>query len=90
MKRKRWEPSRLILDYMDSHPYCEACGNICDNLPHHIKTRGAGGWDEHANLLRLCVWCHGEIHSKGVKRYAQEHPELQTKILAAKYKVAAI
>lgn len=30
--------------------------------PHHIKTRGAGGGDEQANLCPLCRSCHEAAH----------------------------
>ena len=41
---------------------CEVCGALCENGPHHIKSRGAGGSDVEENLIQLCMKCHRKAH----------------------------
>lgn len=42
---------------------CEICGCFCNNEPHHIISRGAGGGDIFENLIQLCPTCHTLAHS---------------------------
>ena len=73
--------SKEIKDYMKQHPFCEACGEKAQGLPHHIKTRGSGGTDSPDNLLRLCHHCHFDIvHSKGHRKLIELYPHVADKI----------
>lgn len=38
------------------------------SIPHHVKTRGAGGKEE-GNLVPLCQSCHNRIHAMGAARF---------------------
>lgn len=51
--------------------------------PHHIRTRGAGGDDDPANLLSLSYFRHKEIHRFGPRRFAEKYPHLKLKIMEA-------
>jgi len=84
--------SKEIKQYMKDHPNCEACGNSAYGLPHHIKTRGAGGDDGPENLLRLCWSCHyGIVHSPGgIRQLIETFPHLREKVLAQKPALAVI
>lgn len=43
--------SRQSIDaYLAEHPRCEWCGRMGVE-PHHLKSKGAGGGDEHDNLI---------------------------------------
>ena len=76
---------RQIEEYERLHPRCEACGAAVSGMPHHIKTRGAGGSDDHKYLLRLCVYCHMYIwDSLGPVTFMRLYPHLQEKVLAAR------
>ena len=77
-----------ILDYIYKHPWCEACGEPLSEkiMPHHIKTRGAGGKDDETNLLRLCYRHHLDIHNLGQTRFVKLWPHLTMKIMAVKSK----
>lgn len=75
----------MIQVYMDEHPYCEACGELCHGMPHHIKSRGSGGGDGPDNLLRLCWYHHTQIHTIGYIRFTERWPLLYTKIAKIKY-----
>ena len=79
-----------LLDYMVQHKHCEACGVPVGEsaMPHHIKTRGAGGSDEWANLLRLCYNCHyGLWPALGPSKFIEQFPHLFNKVTAVKYKL---
>ena len=74
--------SAAYSQYAMEHLVCEAChGNAI--LPHHIRTRGAGGDDDKANLLSLCALCHRRIHSLGVQRFGFLYPKLRDKMRRA-------
>ena len=77
-----------VLCYIEKHPWCEACGEPLSEktMPHHIRTRGAGGSDDEANLIRLCYKCHAYIHSHGHTDFVQWWPHLYIKIMAVKGK----
>ena len=94
MKLKRIKPNQKLYDYMDAHPFCEACGTQVSPsaLPHHIRTRGAWGGDEPENLLRLCYehhyfYAHG---LPGIAGLVSMYPHLQNKVSAVKYKIGRI
>ena len=82
------KPNKKLKAYMDSHPFCEACGTRVSEkaLPHHIKSRGAGGSDEPENLLRLCFVCHyGIVHGlPGHRGLIERYPEVYDKIASIK------
>lgn len=42
--------------------FCVACGAKEDIQHHHLVPRLAGGSDDDANMVSLCVVCHGKIH----------------------------
>ena len=92
MKLKRIKPNQKLYDYMDAHPFCEACGTQVSPsaLPHHIKTVGAGGTDEPENLLRLCYEHHYFIaHGlPGIAGLVSMYPHLYNKVSEVKYKLA--
>jgi hypothetical protein len=73
---------KLLEEYKRLHPRCEACGNQCGGDPHHLKTRGAGGTDDHSNLLRLCGYCHRLWDDVGPVCFMRLFPHLQEKVLA--------
>jgi hypothetical protein len=74
--------SSQIIEYKQTHTYCEACFKPAMAWPHHIQSRGAGGSDDPENLLSLCVYCHTKYHDKGVLAFMQHAPQLASKILA--------
>ncbi len=78
-----------VQDYMTQHPNCEACGQPVGEsaVPHHIRSRGAGGSDEWANLLRLCYDCHyGEWPGLGPSKFIEKYPKCFNKVSAVKFK----
>lgn len=82
--------NKVLQDYMNFHKCCEACGGLVSEsiMPHHIKSRGAGGADEWANLLRLCYNCHyGDWPALGPSKFIEKYPHLFTKVTAVKYKL---
>lgn len=70
--------------------YCEACYKPAMGMPHHIKSRGAGGSDEPENLLQLCGWCHHYIHTVGATEFLRCYPHLREKVLKARPALAAV
>ena len=81
---KQYDVPLILQRYWEDHPHCEV--NHCwrwSDFPHHIRTRGAGGTNNHENLLALCTEHHNEIHFRGVKTFAADHPEVEQKILRA-------
>lgn len=42
--------------------FCEYCLTWGPVHVHHIRSRGAGGNDEPANLIDLCPFCHDKVH----------------------------
>lgn len=42
---------------------CQSCGTMSNLEIHHKQFRSHSGHDSEANLITLCVWCHGEMHS---------------------------
>jgi hypothetical protein len=70
--------SAAYAQYAMEHTVCEACHRDAV-LPHHIRTRAAGGDDDAMNLLGLCADCHRRIHSLGVRRFTFLFPHLGTK-----------
>jgi hypothetical protein len=79
---KRSHYSAAYAQYAMEHLVCEACHGDAV-LPHHIRTRGAGGDDDAANLLSLCADCHRRIHSLGGRRFAFLYPALRGKLSGA-------
>ena len=47
---------------------CRCCGRKAGNDEslhhHHLTFRSKGGWDETANVLLLCVFCHAALHAR--------------------------
>ena len=68
--------SELIDQYKDLHPFCEITGQPLpyNIMPHHIKTRGSGGTDDHDNLIRLSPKMHRLIHRIGVLEFYKKYP----------------
>lgn len=81
--------SNSLIEYMNTHPYCEACSKPAHGKPHHIKHRGAGGTDDHSNLLRLCYEHHyGTVHGNGgIRSLIEKYPHLYNKVIKIKYKI---
>jgi len=69
--------------YWLKHPKDEARTGVYASAPHHIRSRGAGGGDEAANLLALSWDKHREIEKVGVTQFCERHPWLKEKIEAA-------
>lgn len=67
---------------------CCACGRRAPSEPAHVRSRGAGGKDR-GNVLPLCRTHHGDQHTMGWKRFAEERdldvPALLAEIEAAAY-----
>lgn len=63
--------------YVNKDPkvLCKACGRMAACF-HHVKTRGAGGPDDHWNLMPLCQEHHNEIHMKGNQWMAKSYPSI--------------
>jgi hypothetical protein len=74
--------SAAYAQYAMEHTACEACHRDA-LLPHHIRTRAAGGDDDAMNLLGLCNECHRRIHSLGVRRFGFLYPALRDKMRKA-------
>ena len=74
--------SAAYAQYAMEHLACEACHGD-SVLPHHIRTRGAGGDDAKENLLSLCGDCHRRIHALGGNRFAFLYPHLRGKLTGA-------
>ena len=74
--------SAAYAQYAMEHTVCEACRGDAE-LPHHVRTRAAGGDDDAANLLGLCTLCHRRIHSLGVRRFSFLYPALRDKMRRA-------
>lgn len=51
-----WKQTRAEILHRDGR--CMNCGVMIGLSPHHIKSRGAGGYDEPDNLISLCIECH--------------------------------
>ena len=51
---------------------CIACGKWPSD-PHHVKTVGSGGGDDHWNVIPVCRICHSLTHSKGLRYMAKEY-----------------
>ncbi len=82
LKSKKKKYSESYIKYWEKHPYCEIC-NYYSSSPHHIRTRGAGGNDNHTNLLALCHAHHTEIHTMGVMSFADKYSQFFDKIITA-------
>jgi hypothetical protein len=74
----------LIHEYRQAHPWCavSTCNRAGEHV-HHIRTRGAGGDDNHGNLMALCAEHHGEVHAMGVYSFATKYANLARRIHAA-------
>lgn len=74
-----------VEDYMAVQPICEVSGNLVEEglMPHHIKTRGAGGSDYASNLIRLDKKHHDEFHDKGAETFAKKYTQVSYKIMTA-------
>lgn len=79
---KRHHYSAEYTEYAIEHRFCEVCG-LPAVLPHHIRSRGAGGSDEAHNLLSLCRTHHTVIHNVGPRTFCDVYPNLADKIHAA-------
>jgi hypothetical protein len=59
-------------EYRRLHPFCEICHQPAAHT-HHKKTRGAGGADEEANYIALCIFHHEEVHLIGKLSFARKY-----------------
>jgi hypothetical protein len=75
--------SAALCQYWIDNPGCEVCGRVSE-VPHHIRTRGAGGTDDHTNLLALCILHHRQVHDAGADTFAARYPKLAGKIRRAR------
>ena len=67
--------------------YCEACGTAAYGMPHHIKSKGAGGTTDAENMLQLCAPCHIAIHTLGDRRFTELWPHMYTRIAMIKWRI---
>ena len=51
---------------------CLAC-NKYPSEPHHLQSRGAGGGDDHWNVIPTCREHHTEVHLKGLVYLANRY-----------------
>jgi len=63
---KKWQLRRIKdrkaqKDYLNEHPYCEACGMIAYQV-HEITFRSQGGKCEENNMISLCMEHHLQAH----------------------------
>jgi len=60
------------INYAFKNKFCEypSCGDYA-GLPHHIKSRGAGGSEEHDNLISFCAEHHQEVHTTGWRTFCE-------------------
>lgn len=79
---KKVKYSKAVLAYGASHQRCEACGRPASEV-HHVRTKGAGGDDDPANLLSLCREHHAEVHTMGKTALIEHFPYLYDKITGA-------
>ena len=70
------KPTRIsdedILDFYRKRR-CDICGKRPTDAC-HIRTKGAGGHDEHNNLMSLCREHHTEQHQIGFYKMVQKYP----------------
>lgn len=77
--------TRLMKEYREANPVCEACGLEPTSVAHHIVTEKSGGPTEIWNLLALCYYCHiPGFHTLGWKRFCERYPKLAGKVVAAR------
>jgi len=81
--------SNIVFADIEPPKVCKACfGWIMEHgekitAPHHIKSRGAGGGDDPANLLQLCFDCHTYFHNNGWVDFIKEYDHLEEKVRRA-------
>lgn len=73
--------SKRYTDFWIHHPFCDICGY--HSVPHHIRTRGAGGSDKEGNLLALCDTHHTEVGTIGILTFAKKYGQFYDKIITA-------
>ena len=86
IKKRKYKVTSALVDYVERHPFCEACGQPGHGLPHHIQSTGAHGRiDEDWNLLRLCFDCHyGIVHGlPGIRGLIEQYPRIAGKVQGA-------
>lgn len=66
--------------FASEHPNCQLCGTTRNLQVDHIMGRRGRDKDNPANLLRLCLTCHQEIHGNvGLRIWLKvEHGELSS------------
>ena len=82
---------KTIADYLERHPFCEACGRGLANdeggregQMDHIVPVGEGGPDDDWNRLRLCTDCHIMVkHDDGALELIFVRPSVKKKVMAA-------
>lgn len=80
--------TRIMRDYRDAHPVCEACRREATSDAHHIVSEKTGGPTEPWNLLALCYFDHVPgFHTLGWKRFCDHYPHLAGKITAARLRM---
>lgn len=79
-KKKKY--SIEYADYWEDHQTCEICRDY-SVPPHHIKTRGSGGKDNHENLVSLCNTHHTEVHVIGWRTFVDKYTMLASKFYKA-------
>ena len=83
IRKRKYKVTPALIEYMNTHRFCEACGHLGHGLPHHIKGTGAHGRiDEDWNLVRLCYDCHyGKVHGlPGMQGLIEEYPRIRGKV----------
>lgn len=67
---------------------CIICRKPSD--PCHIRSRGAGGADEEANLLSCCREHHQEQHQIGFVRFAERYPAVRRHLEARGWEIVDV
>lgn len=74
-KSKRIVNKKLIRQLKETKR-CIICNIILPDM-HHVTSVGAGGDDVVHNLMPLCRIHHVKIHTIGIKRMCDHHPEVR-------------
>lgn len=77
----------MIRDYCENHSMCALCRTRFGEHVHHIFG-GRARVDHHANIILLCVHCHGQMHEKPSEgkircmNWKQDHDEFDPAALS--------
>ena len=78
-----------VLSEIKKQP-CVACGTTQNVDPCHIQSRGAGGPDEHWNVLPMCRRHHSMQHQIGWIRFGIIYPTVRRALEMRGWKIEKI